>query len=183
MVKYSRNPEVIAKSCKARGQNLRVHFKNCREVGRAIRRMKLLQAIKYLEAVKERKQAVPFRRYTGGCGRHAQAKQLNAPGSQVGWPVKACTYFLDILRNAEANAEYRQLDLDKLVIWHVQVNRAHVMRRRTYRAHGRIGAYMSSPAHIEIICCEKPEAVAKGEEEPTKLSRKQILMRNVQDHL
>jgi large subunit ribosomal protein L17e len=174
MGKYSREPEVEAKSCKAMGQGLRVHFKNCREVGRAIRRMKLLAAIKYLENVIARKQAIPFRRFTGGCGRHAQAKQLNAPGSQVGWPVKACAYFLDILRNAEANAEFKQLDLEKLVIFHVQVNRAPVMRRRTYRAHGRIGAYMSSPAHIEIICCEKADPVAKGAAAPVKLTRKQL---------
>ena len=33
---------------------------------------------------------------------------------------------------------------------HSQVNRAAKMRRRTYRAHGRINPYMSSPCHIEV---------------------------------
>jgi hypothetical protein len=36
-----------------------------------------------------------------------------------------------------------------------QVNQACHGRRRTYRAHGRINAYMSSPCHIEIILTEK----------------------------
>ena len=34
--------------------------------------------------------------------------------------------------------------------------------RRTYRAHGRINAYMSSPCHIELILAEREQAV-KGE--------------------
>lgn len=36
------------------------------------------------------------------------------------------------------------------------------MRRRTFRAHGRINAYQSSPSHIEIIVTEEEEAVAKA---------------------
>ena len=36
-----------------------------------------------------------------------------------------------------------------------QVNQACHGRRRTYRAHGRINAYMSSPCHVEIILTEK----------------------------
>ncbi|KIH58838.1 hypothetical protein ANCDUO_10947 [Ancylostoma duodenale] len=35
------------------------------------------------------------------------------------------------------------------------------MRRRTYRAHGRINPYMSSPCHIEVILTEKEDVVAK----------------------
>ena len=36
-----------------------------------------------------------------------------------------------------------------------QVNQAQHGRRRTYRAHGRINAYMSSPCHVEIVLTEK----------------------------
>lgn len=50
------------------------------------------------------------------------------------------------------------------------------MRRRTYRAHGRINAYMASPAHIEIIGEEAQDEVAKEAEAPTiaKQTKKQI---------
>ena len=44
----------------------------------------------------------------------------------------------------------------------LSVNRAAQMRRRTYRAHGRINAYMSSPCHIELILTEKDDVVVKG---------------------
>ena len=64
---------------------------------------------------------------------------------------------MSLLKNAESNADYKGLDVDHLVVDHVQVNRAALMRRRTYRAHGRINAYMSSPCHIEVILTEKDD--------------------------
>ena len=33
------------------------------------------------------------------------------------------------------------------------------MRRRTYRAHGRINPYMSSPCHIEVCLVEKEQVI------------------------
>jgi large subunit ribosomal protein L17e len=72
MVRYSREPENSSKSCKARGSYLRVHFKNTREVGNAIRHMALRRAVKFLKNVVEHKEIVPFRRFNGGVGRKAQ---------------------------------------------------------------------------------------------------------------
>jgi large subunit ribosomal protein L17e len=56
------------------------------------------------------------------------------------------------------------LDVNDLTIKHIQVNQAPKQRRRTYRAHGRINAYMASPCHIEIILVEKDGAVAKADD-------------------
>ena len=70
-----------------------------------------------------------------------------------------------MLKNAESNAELKGLDVDSLVIEHIQVNKAPKMQRRTYRAHGRINPYMSSPCHIEMILTEKEQIVPKPEEE------------------
>merc|ERR1712076_340167 len=67
--------------------------------------------------------------------------------------------------NAVANAETKGLDPAYLVITHAQVNRAPPGRRRTYRAHGRIGKYASQPAHIEFILTEKKEPVKKAKED------------------
>ena len=50
-----------------------------------------------------------------------------------------------------------------MYISHVQVNLAPTLRRRTYRAHGRIGPYMSNPCHIQLIVTQKHEQVKKGE--------------------
>mmetsp|Transcript_37471 Transcript_37471/g.76551 ORF Transcript_37471/g.76551 Transcript_37471/m.76551 type:complete len:188 (-) Transcript_37471:252-815(-) len=179
MPKWSAQQESSAKCAKARGSQLRVHFKNCREVGAAIKGMPLLKAQRYLEAVLERKQAIPFRRFAGGCGRHAQGKNLKAPGSQVGWPVKAVKYFIDLLKNAAANAETNSANLEQMVITHVVVQRAAKMRRRTYRAHGRINAYMCSPAHIEIMVTEPAAKVARADDGAKKVSRKTLAKRRL----
>merc|ERR1711990_322687 len=112
--------------------------------------------------------------FTGGCGRHAQGKQKNAPGDKCRWPQKATKAFLDLLRNAEANAEDQHLNQAGLVVKHVSCQRAPKMRRRTYRAHGRINAYMALPAHIEIVCTEEGEAVPRATEAAVaKLTKKQ----------
>ncbi|KAK2100674.1 60S ribosomal protein L17 [Saguinus oedipus] len=75
MVRYSLDPEHPTKSCKSRGFNLRVHFKNTRETAQAIKGMHIRKATKYLKDVTLQKQCVPFQRYNGGVGRCAQAKQ------------------------------------------------------------------------------------------------------------
>merc|ERR1711992_446135 len=124
--------------------------------------------------VTEQKECVPFRRFNGGVGRCAQAKHWKT--TQGRWPKKSAEFLLQMLKNAESNAEFKGLDTDHLVIDHIQVNRAPKMRRRTYRAHGRINPYMSSPCHIEMILVEKEQAIAKPEEEPEqkKVSKKKL---------
>lgn len=80
---------------------------------------------------------------------------------------------LDLLRNAESNAELKGLDADHLVISHLQVNQAPKTRRRTYRAHGRINPYKSSPCHIEIILTEKESVVPKPSEVDAPAKKKE----------
>ncbi|NP_001356484.1 large ribosomal subunit protein uL22 isoform c [Homo sapiens] len=180
MVRYSLDPENPTKckwtgACKSRGSNLRVHFKNTRETAQAIKGMHIRKATKYLKDVTLQKQCVPFRRYNGGVGRCAQAKQWG--WTQGRWPKKSAEFLLHMLKNAESNAELKGLDVDSLVIEHIQVNKAPKMRRRTYRAHGRINPYMSSPCHIEMILTEKEQIVPKPEEEVAqkkKISQKKL---------
>lgn len=173
-VVFSVESENPGKTCRARATNLRTHFKKMREVGHAIKGMKLKKAQTYLNDVLEFKQAVPFKRFTGGCGRHAQAKNVHASGDQVGWPVKSTKFMLDLLQNLEANGEMKGLDVDLLVISHMKVDRARKMRRRTYRAHGRINAYLRSPCHIEIICTEKdPAGVKRARNKTVLVTRRQ----------
>merc|ERR1711937_348640 len=174
MVKYSREPANASKSCKAMGVDLRVHYKNTYETCQAIKGMNLRAAQTYLQDVCEKKQCVPFRKYTGCIGRTPQAKAFKM--SQGRWPVKSAKIVLDLLKNAESNAEFKNLDADNLVIQHIHVNAAQQGRRRTYRAHGRMGPYMNSPAHIEMILQEKGDAVEKPKEDtkPQKFTKKQL---------
>ena len=57
------------------------------------------------------------------------------------------------------------------------------MRRRTYRAHGRINPYMSSPCHIEVCLAEKEQAFTKSasaEPERKKVSQKKLKRQKLQ---
>lgn len=172
---HSQEPSNVAKAAKARGTHLRVHFKHTREIGQAIKGRTVANARQYLEDVLAFKAAIPFTKYTGGIGRHAVAKQYKTPGDKVQWPQKATKVFLDLLRNIESNAEAKGLELEKVIVTSVNCNQAPKMRRRTYRAHGRINAYQSSPAHIEIIVEEKGEEIVKEKEVVApKLTKKQV---------
>merc|ERR1711924_531810 len=159
---------------KAMGVDLSVHFKNTYETAQAIKGMTLRSAQTYLEDVCEKKQCVPFRKFRGGIGRTPQAKAFKM--SQGRWPIKSAKILLDLLRNAESNAEFKNLDTDNLTVQHIQVNAAQQGRRRTYRSHGRIGPYCNCPAHVEMISEEKEEIVEKPEEDeaPKKFTKKQL---------
>ena len=60
------------------------------------------------------------------------------------------------------------------------------MHRRTYRAHGRINPYMSSPCHIEVVLLEKEQtfskvpAAAAAEPEKKKVSQKKLKRQKLQ---
>jgi large subunit ribosomal protein L17e len=170
---YSQEPEDAQRAAKARGSHLRVHFKHCREVCHAIKGMSLAKAKIFLQGVLDMKVAVPFTKFTGGCGRHAQGKLMNAAGDKCKWPQKATKIIFDLVKNAEANAEVKGLNSENLYVSHAQANMAIKQRRRTYRAHGRIGPYMANPAHIELILTEKAENVQKAtEDKVVKVTRK-----------
>ncbi|GKE56393.1 60S ribosomal protein L17-2-like protein, partial [Tanacetum coccineum] len=80
--------------CKARGSDLRCHFKNTRETAHALRKMPLIKAKRYLEDVLAHKQAIPFTRFCRGVGRTARAKNGHSNG-QVRWPAKSAKIILD----------------------------------------------------------------------------------------
>ena len=151
---------------RSRGEYLRTHFKNMREVAAALRGkpgtrmvyccerltvaatpgLKLTKAYQYLGDVKEHKQVIPFRRFNGGVGRASQAKQFGATqGVLFGWvvigastasdtysalsgrwPEKSVKFILRLLKNAEANADTKSLDLEELYIKNIVVQQAPV---------------------------------------------------------
>ena len=172
MTKYSKEPENGERTAKARGGDLRCSFKNTRETAMALRGMGLEQAKKYLNQVLKHERCIPFRRYNGHVGRTAQAKEWKT--TQGRWPKKSCEAVLNILSNAEANAESKGLDTEKLFISHVQVNQAVKGRRRTFRAHGRINPFMSHPCHVELMLSEKGEGVARAAGGAQRSSKKKL---------
>ncbi|KAJ7935707.1 60S ribosomal protein L17/L23 [Mycena leptocephala] len=174
MVRYAgaalaTNPETTSR---ARGEYLRTHFKNMREVAAALTGLKLTKAYTYLADVKEHKQIIPFRRFSGGVGRASQAKQFKA--TQGRWPEKS----------VKSNADAKNIDLEDLIIKNIVVQQAPKTRRRTYRAHGRINPYQGHPTHVEIILAaadiEVEKATDKVATSLTGLNRRQVARKRIE---
>lgn len=64
-------------TCRAKASSMTVHFKNTTETVNAIRGYSVKRAMAYLKNVIACKECVPFRKFKGGVGRCAQAKQFN----------------------------------------------------------------------------------------------------------
>ncbi|EED77115.1 60S ribosomal protein L17/L23 [Postia placenta Mad-698-R] len=186
MVRYAAaatatNPE---KTSRARGEYLRTHFKNMREVAAALTGLKLTKAYTYLSDVKEHKQIIPFRRFAGGVGRASQAKQFKA--TQGRWPEKSVRFILRLLKNAESNADAKNLELEDLYIKNIVVQQAPKTRRRTYRAHGRINPYQGHPCHVEIILSATDSEVERSKDKDVAttslsgLNRRQVARRRIE---
>ncbi|KAJ4482109.1 ribosomal protein L22/L17 [Lentinula aciculospora] len=190
MVRYAAaatatNPE---KTSRARGEYLRTHFKNMREVaaaltGEIIRKdwLKLTKAYTYLTAVTEHKQVIPFRRFAGGVGRASQAKQFGT--TQGRWPEKSVKFIVRLLKNAESNADAKNIDVEDLYIKNIVVQQAPKTRRRTYRAHGRINPYQGHPCHVEIILAASEEEVEKSTDKANALiglNRRQVARKRIE---
>ena len=83
--------------------------------------MHLNKAVGYLKQVIAQERCIPFNRFSGSIGRTGQTKEFKSPTSKGRWPKKSCQIILGMLKNAESNAEVKGLDVDALVIDHIQV--------------------------------------------------------------
>jgi large subunit ribosomal protein L22 len=145
------NPE---KTAKASGREIKVSHKAAREVANAIKGMDLAQAKDYLRDVIVKKKPIPYTRYT---------KKLGHKGGMVGcgvgrYPIKTAEAILRVLQAAQANAENKGLDVDRLRIMHSAAYQGMKLKRYTPRAHGRASPKYDILTHVEIVLEEKPTA-------------------------
>merc|ERR1719199_2381826 len=125
-----------------------------------------------MDDVATHKAIIPFRRYTGGPGRHAVCKNFKHHNGR--YPAKSVKHVRNLLVNLKSNAEAKGLDVEKCMISHVLSQRAVSGRRRTYRAHGRISPYLASNCHVEFHCLEKADSVARADKAQVRLTKKQF---------
>jgi large subunit ribosomal protein L22 len=139
------------KTAKASGREIRVSHKHAREVCKTIKGMTLTHAKEYLKNVITKKQPVPFTRFKKKAGhRHGIEKAFAGR-----YPIKAAAKVLIVLEGAEANAENKGLDLDRLTIMHAAAYAGMKIKRFTPRAHGRASPKYETLTHIEIVLNEK----------------------------
>ena len=135
------------KTAKASGRELRVSHKHAREVCRTINGMKLDQAKDYLKQVIKKKKPIPFRRFNKKVGhRHGLEKAFSGR-----YPVKTAAEILKVLEGAEANAEYKGLDIENLRIIHASAYPGMKIKRFIPRAFGRSSPKNNTLTHVELV--------------------------------
>jgi len=144
---YSITDMDLEKTAKASGRELRVSPKHAREVCKTIKGMKLDRAKDYLRQVILKKKAVPFRRFNKKMG-HRKGLDHAFSGR---YPVKAATQILMVLEGAEANAEYKGLDLERLRIMHASAYPGMKIKRFIPRAFGRSSPRFNTLSHVELV--------------------------------
>jgi len=145
-VNYAYKPEDETKAAKAMGYEMPISFKHAVEICRVIRGKKIEDARNLLEEVIEMRRAIPFKRYKKKVA-HKKLEKWYAGR----YPQKAAKHILKILRNLEANAEYKGLDLDKLIIVHAQAQKGRVIQRYMPRAFGRATPRFQQLTTVELV--------------------------------
>ncbi|WP_424355348.1 50S ribosomal protein L22 [Methanobacterium sp. MBAC-LM] len=149
-INYAFTDDDKSKTAKALGRSLKISPKHAVEICNRIRGMKVEKAEAYLEDVIEMKTAVPFKRHNKKVGH-----RRGIGGWPTGrYPVKAAKQILDILKNAEANAEYKGLDTENLKIMHISSHRGYVIRGWTPRAFGRASPFNTPTTHVQVVLGE-----------------------------
>ncbi len=135
------------KTVKSSGRELPISHKASREVCQALKGKTLDQAKNYLNKVILKKQPIPFRRYQKKAG-HTHGLEKTFAGR---YPVKTAKKILKVLEGAEANAEFKGLDPERLKIVHAAAYPGMKVKRSTPRAFGRSSPKVQTLTHVELV--------------------------------
>lgn len=138
------------------GRALPISTKNAIEICRVVRNMEIKKAKKILEDVITMKKPVPFKRFTGDLGH----KKKLGPAK---YPVKTATDILKLIQGVEANAQFKGLNTNDLVISHIKADKA----SKTWH-YGRQRRRQMKRTNLELVVEEK---ISKKKE--NKLEKKE----------
>jgi len=145
---YTYRSETGLSVARARGVEIPMSPKKTYEVLNAIRGLSLEKARGVLEAAADGRRAIPFRRYNQETAHH----RGTGPGR---FPKKVCKTLLQLLQNAESNADYEGLDTDALYVRVISCARGRIRKANMPRAHGRATAWNEQTTNVEIVLAER----------------------------
>jgi large subunit ribosomal protein L22 len=145
---YTYHASASSTVARARGIELHMSPKKTYEVLNAIRGLPLEKARDVLNAAADGTRAIPFRRYNQETAHHP----VSGPGR---FPKKVAKMLLQVLTNAEANAEYEGMDTDSLYILVASCARGRIVKANMPRAQGRATAWNEQTTNVEIVLAEK----------------------------
>ena len=154
MVKQSLQIQQVhaKKTAHAIMKNKPVSLKYVLEIIRQIKGKRVDKAIDYLERVVDMKDHVPLRVYHGKVAhRKGQAQGYVKAGR---YPIRTANAIIEILESVKANADFKGLDSDNLIIIHMFASQGYA--RIGYQAMGRISGKRREhkSCHIEVVVRE-----------------------------
>ncbi len=132
---------------RASGREVNISPKAAREICKAVRLMTLSKAIALLENVEEMKSPIPFRRHKLKVGHRSELEGFPS-GS---YPVRAAKSILNVLRNLQANCEFKGMDPDRVQLIHSSALAGRVIKDYVPRAHGSSSPNFHTLVHIEFV--------------------------------
>lgn len=154
MAQYKYSTELAKKdnTAKVVGRDVAISTKQSVEISSWLRGLSVERAKIMLNNVLKMKQAVPFKRFNDNMG--------HKPGIGPGrYPQKSCAVILGLLEGAEANAQFKGLNVNSLVISHICAKKG-----TTAWHYGRKGGRRAKRTNIEIVL----EEVEQKKEEKKK---------------
>lgn len=153
MVKKNYQAEIRGKNiAKVMAKNKHVSLKYSNELCRQIRGKPIAKAEAFIERIMKKQQFLPLTRYNKKVG-HRKGSSMS--GVKAGrYPENACRVFLELLAQLRANADFKGLDANKLVIVHAFTSQG--FSRITFQSRGRIAGKRrkEKSTHIEIVARE-----------------------------
>lgn len=132
---------------RASGREVNISPKAAREIAVTIKGMTVSNAIDLLELVREKKRAIAFRRHKLKVG-HRSELQGFPSGS---FPVKAAGAFVRVLKNLQANSEFKGFDPDKVEIIQAAAYAGRTIKDYVPRAMGSSSPNFHQLVHIEVV--------------------------------
>lgn len=142
--------EFPEKSAIARVKETDISLKDAVNIAHYLRgkRLELVKVI--LEGVVKKERPVPYFRYLDSVSH----RRGIGPGR---YPVKAAKAFQELVNNAEANAEFKSLNMEGLVVKHIAASKGRMLKKYTPKAYGRAGANFKDLINLEIVLEEVEE--------------------------
>jgi len=140
------------KIARAIANNAPVSERYSTEIAREIKGKRLDKAMKFLQDIVEHKRHLPLKRFNKEV---PHRKGMAASGTKTGrYPERCCTKWIGLLEQAKANADYKSLASDNLVIIHAFASKG--VGRTSHQPQGKTSgkARVKKAAHLEVIVKE-----------------------------
>lgn len=140
--------EFPEKSAHSRIVKADISLKDSVNIAHNLRGMKLSAAKEFAEKVIRKEKPVKYFRYLDSVSH----RKGIGPGR---YPVKAMKVFKELLDNVEANAEFKGLQVESLVLSTITACKGGMVKRYRPKAYGRAGEFFKDQVNIEAVVVEE----------------------------